>query len=64
MSRRQQFRTNAEECLHLAGGMKSPEARAMLTTMAHSWYRLAQIDMQGEHSAASWHLRETTADPA
>jgi hypothetical protein len=61
--RRQIFRTNAEECLRLAQVMKSPEVRAMLLAMAHSWYRLAQVDRQGERSVGSWDLKEAPADP-
>jgi hypothetical protein len=44
--------------------MKSAEVRAMLIAMAHAWYRLAQVDMQGERSAASWHLRKGAVDLA
>jgi|GraSoiStandDraft_40_1057318.scaffolds.fasta_scaffold237855_2 hypothetical protein len=64
MSRRQGYRTHAAECLRLAEIVNSPEVRTILITMAHGWYRLAQDDMQGERSAASWHLRKAAADPA
>jgi hypothetical protein len=54
MSRKQRFRSNAQECLRLSEIMKSPQVRAMLITMAHAWHRLAQdFDVQGERPVGS-----------
>lgn len=50
---RQRYRTNAEECLRLASDVNSPELHAILTRLAHGWYRLAQEDMRNSYSASA-----------
>jgi hypothetical protein len=51
MSRRQRYRTNAEECLRLARNVSSTELRAIFTTMAHGWYRLSRVHVEDERAS-------------
>ena len=36
------YRAYAQECLHFAAGMKTPESKAVLLQMSNSWLRLAE----------------------
>jgi hypothetical protein len=35
------YRSYAQECLHFASGMETPESKAVLIAMAETWLRLA-----------------------
>jgi hypothetical protein len=44
----EEYRQRAQECLHLAGMMTSPEHRAVLVAMAQAWKLLAQFHCLAE----------------
>jgi len=43
LSRAQQFRQNAVECLQAAGSSLDPMARTTFELLAHRWQELAQL---------------------
>jgi hypothetical protein len=61
MSRSDEYRHNAANCLAVAGQTEDPTARAMLIAMARSWHRLAD---QADRNSKTDLVYETPPAPA
>jgi len=45
------YRSYAQECLHFASGMGTPESKAVLVAMAETWLRLASRAEKNERGS-------------
>jgi len=61
MSRVDEYRRHAAECLRIAQETRDPEAKARLLNMAQKWRELGEKAEEGAASGASRNLRRKLA---